>query len=121
MDPAAGSDFKDPSQLSFQSSRTRRAVLGAYWIVILLALPFWWHITSIERLSLPSGRVRAQVQKEPRFPIEIVRDASSFGDVSLAPEVERLLERSSRLDSRRWKGLDVKVRTGAAGACARSH
>lgn len=49
----------DLSKLFFQSSTTRRRIIASYWVVIILAIPIWWRITSIDRLSLPESRVSA--------------------------------------------------------------
>lgn len=53
----------DPSRLSFESVLTRRRIVASYWLVIILAIPLWWKITSIDRLSLPEPRVRAVVER----------------------------------------------------------
>ena len=44
-------------QLHHQSETTRRSIIAAYWIVVVLCLPLWWNLTSIERLSLPTARI----------------------------------------------------------------
>ena len=44
-------------QLHHQSETTRRSIIAAYWIVVVLCLPIWWNLTSIERLSLPKTRI----------------------------------------------------------------
>lgn len=54
----------DPSRLSFESAWTRRKILASYWIAVILAIPLWWKITSIDRLSLPGARVRSLDGKE---------------------------------------------------------
>ncbi|KAG6820272.1 hypothetical protein H0H93_003103 [Arthromyces matolae] len=61
----------DPSQLFFQSNSVRRSIIKAYWIIIILALPLWWHTTSIQRLSLPSSRLLSQTQDGLRIPVRI--------------------------------------------------
>jgi GPI-anchor transamidase subunit S len=61
--------MRDPSQLSFQSTGVRRAVIGSYWIVILAAIPLWWYTTSITRLSLPTQRVRSLSQQNLQLPV----------------------------------------------------
>ncbi|CAL1699248.1 unnamed protein product [Somion occarium] len=63
---AAG--VKDPSKLTFESVFTRRKILAAYWLVVLLAVPLWWKYTSIDRLSLPEARV----QSVATHPAEVV-------------------------------------------------
>jgi GPI-anchor transamidase subunit S len=110
---APGPDtLRDPSKLSFQADRTRRLILGAYWLVIFLALPLWWHTTSIERLSLPSSRVFAQAETELRFPVHVELDESYFGENvrSLASGLQKLLSTQSAHSPDRWNGIDVHVR-----------
>ncbi|EIW78395.1 hypothetical protein CONPUDRAFT_167417 [Coniophora puteana RWD-64-598 SS2] len=116
MDTQPGSDtskVKDPSRLTYENVQTRWFVLSSYWIVIILALPFWWRTTSIERLSLPSHRIRAQVEERPRLAVTLALDRSSFGTQvdSVASEVNGLLEASA--SSSRWRGIDAKVVVGA--------
>ena len=57
---------KDPSKLTFESAFTRRRILAAYWLVILLAIPLWWRYTSISRLSLPESRIQSLAAKQVR-------------------------------------------------------
>ncbi|KAF7986318.1 hypothetical protein HWV62_35286 [Athelia sp. TMB] len=74
---------KDPSSLSFQSAPTRRLVLASYWALILLAVPLWWHTTSIERLALPSARVAQALAAPPlRFPVDVHISGASSRDIS---------------------------------------
>ena len=64
--------LKDPSTLAFESPRTRRQVISSYWALILLAVPLWWHTTSIERLPLPTARVATALEAPPpRFPVDV--------------------------------------------------
>ncbi|KAG9221676.1 hypothetical protein CCMSSC00406_0005589 [Pleurotus cornucopiae] len=63
--------LRDPSTIFFQFDNVRRTIIASYWIIIILALPLWWKTTSIERLSLPSSRVRNQASKELRLPVHI--------------------------------------------------
>jgi Phosphatidylinositol-glycan biosynthesis class S protein len=44
-------------QLHHQSDTTRRSIIATYWIVVVLCLPIWWNLTSIERLGLPKTRI----------------------------------------------------------------
>ncbi|KAI6124410.1 phosphatidylinositol-glycan biosynthesis class S protein-domain-containing protein [Pisolithus croceorrhizus] len=102
--------FKDVQSLSFQRPIIRRLILGSYWVVILFAIPFWWRLTSIERIALPSNRVYAQLEKRPVFPVNVQLDGSSFQGraSSLASELNVLLAQSMRT-STRWSNLDVHV------------
>ncbi|KAF7426157.1 GPI transamidase component [Pleurotus ostreatus] len=63
--------LREPSTIFFQSDNVRRTIIASYWIIIILALPLWWKTTSIERLSLPSSRVRNQASKALRLPVHI--------------------------------------------------
>ncbi|KAI6148739.1 phosphatidylinositol-glycan biosynthesis class S protein-domain-containing protein [Pisolithus tinctorius] len=108
MDASHG--FKDPQSLSFQRPIIRRLILGSYWVVILFAIPFWWRLTSIERIALPSSRVHAQLEKRPVFPVNVQLDGSSFQGRApvLASELSDLLAQSTRT-SARWSDLDIHV------------
>lgn len=58
-DMSAAARPPTPAELLKPSERlvTRRAVVVAFWLVILLGVPFWWKATSLERLALPSHEV----------------------------------------------------------------
>ncbi|KAG1812389.1 phosphatidylinositol-glycan biosynthesis class S protein-domain-containing protein [Suillus variegatus] len=104
-----GSGFKDPEKLSFERDWIRRAVLASYWIVIILAFPFWWHLTSIERLALPTSQVRSQLQSNIVFPIAIHFDASiSQQNPRLNSQVQTLLHDSAINEPGRWRGVDIR-------------
>jgi Phosphatidylinositol-glycan biosynthesis class S protein len=112
--PDGADSVRDPSKLSFQSDRTRRSILGAYWLVIFLALPLWWHTTSIERLSLPSSRVFTQAETELQFPVHVELDEAYFGAnvASIANTLQDLLSAQSAQSPHLWKGVRVHVRGG---------
>ncbi|KAI0806266.1 phosphatidylinositol-glycan biosynthesis class S protein-domain-containing protein [Irpex lacteus] len=61
----------DLSKLFFQSSTTRRRIIASYWVVIILAIPIWWRITSIDRLSLPESRVSALDAQYLKLPLRV--------------------------------------------------
>lgn len=46
--------------VSHQSNSIYRSILLAYWLVVLICIPIWWSMTSIERLSLPNSRILHQ-------------------------------------------------------------
>ncbi|KIK47000.1 hypothetical protein CY34DRAFT_799847 [Suillus luteus UH-Slu-Lm8-n1] len=105
-----GSGFKDPRKLSFERDWIRRTVLASYWIVIILAFPFWWHLTSIERLALPTSQIRLQVQKNIIFPIAVHFDASiTEQNPNLNSRVQTLLRDSAINEPGRWKGVDLRL------------
>ena len=69
--------LRNPSTLFFQTDSVRRSIVASYWLVILLALPLWWHSTSIERLPLPSARVLQQVSKRVSVPVDVCVEGAS--------------------------------------------
>lgn len=110
--------LKEPQRLPFESAKIRRLVLGSYWTIIILALPFWWRLTSIERIALPSVRVRAQLDRKLVFPVEVQLDAASFEHSAprLARELNESLAQTLHA-SPTWRNLDVRVGIGeSAGA-----
>ncbi|KAJ6473588.1 phosphatidylinositol-glycan biosynthesis class S protein-domain-containing protein [Mycena vitilis] len=100
--------LRDPSRLFYQSDFNRRLIIASYWVVIIAAIPLWWHITSIERLSLPNARVHSQAENHLRFPVHIKLE--NVPDVSLSASLQQLLHDRVRKSPEAWKGLDVKVR-----------
>lgn len=42
----------------FQTTTVKRRILLAYSLIVIFALPLWWYTTSIQRLSLPVGRIQ---------------------------------------------------------------
>ena len=56
-----GVDYNDEDErLEAVQKSSRRHILVFYWIVAILAVPFWWGMTSIQRLSIPEARVQEQ-------------------------------------------------------------
>ncbi|KAG2361157.1 hypothetical protein BDR07DRAFT_1287984, partial [Suillus spraguei] len=97
-------------KLSFERDWIRRAVLASYWIVIILAFPFWWHLTSIERLTLPTSQVQSQVQSNIVFPVAVHFDASiSQQNPSLNSQVQTVLRNSVTNEPGRWRGVDLRL------------
>ncbi|KAF8552084.1 hypothetical protein OG21DRAFT_1511940 [Imleria badia] len=118
MDANPSHGLKEPQRLPFESPKIRRLVLGAYWTIIILALPFWWRLTSIERIALPSDRVSAQLDRKLVFPLDVQLDAPSFENSSphLARELNKVLVQTLRA-SPTWRNLDIRVGMGeTAGA-----
>ncbi|KAF6764310.1 phosphatidylinositol-glycan biosynthesis class S protein-domain-containing protein [Ephemerocybe angulata] len=110
MDPqndlAIPSGLRNPADLFFQKETIRRTIIASYWITILLALPLWWHTTSIERLPLPEARVYHQVDKPISIPVRLCLPQSNT-DLS-----SRL---QGALSARVPKGLEVVVESGNCG------
>lgn len=83
----------DPSRLSFESPTIRRRIIAAYWITIVLAIPIWWKLTSIDRLSLPNVRVTDLSPKEwqPVLNLEWNSKLPHQQAKSLTEDVERII------------------------------
>jgi GPI-anchor transamidase subunit S len=58
--------MEPPISLAFQKDGVRRLIIASYLATILLAVPIWWSLTSIERLSLPTTRVNVQADHKVR-------------------------------------------------------
>ncbi|KAF5379200.1 hypothetical protein D9615_005907 [Tricholomella constricta] len=104
---------RDPSTLFFQADYVRRSIISAYWLIIILALPLWWHTTSIERLSLPSSQVNEQIGHDLRIPIRIGLDVGSDSS-SLALRLQQAIDALIRNSPKRWEGLDIHISNTAA-------
>jgi len=122
-DAFSSSGLKDPRKLSFERVGVRRAVLASYWAVIILAFPFWWHLTSIERLALPTSQVRTQLQNNIVFPVAVHFDASVTNqNPTIVSQVQALLRDSATNEHERWQGIDVQLQgildnDGGVSAC----
>ncbi|EJU02454.1 hypothetical protein DACRYDRAFT_107371 [Dacryopinax primogenitus] len=62
------------------SDTTRRWIVASYWLVVLLCLPVWYYMTSIERLPLPTERIGLLEGKRVTFPIKIDLDLGNQFD-----------------------------------------
>lgn len=83
-------------QLHHQSETTRRSIIAAYWIVVVLCLPLWWHLTSIERLSLPKTRIE-RLDKEGNKVRQRALDSPNSNTVTTLDRIDSLLFSVSEL------------------------
>lgn len=102
------SRLRDPSKLFYQKDTTRRYIISAYWLIIVLAIPLWWSTTSIERLSLPSNRVTSQARSHLRIPIRLNIDTEHNGYL-LTVRLKEYMEGLVIKTQDRWKGLNIHV------------
>lgn len=100
--------IRDPSTLFFQRDGIRRAILGAYWLIIISAVPLWWTTTSIQRLSLPTFQVASQAQHDLHIPVRIGIDVASKS-TSLAADLQNAISQNMKEKPERWKGLNVHI------------
>lgn len=104
-DPARNDQNAEDDSVEQSNKPTRLYILGFFWAVIILAVPFWWNATSIERLSIPEGRVRSlEGRKVSRIrPVRgLGRHANSpLDDSSYFRSILRLMRPSGLLSLRK--------------------
>ncbi|GJJ14981.1 hypothetical protein Clacol_009251 [Clathrus columnatus] len=86
----------------FQNVTIKRQILSAYSLIIILSLPLWWYTTSIQRLSLPVGQVKAVEGAEASPPNESSLDTRAFAQ---ALQVSMDQDRSRYPAS--WEGIKI--------------
>lgn len=106
MDPSQPPSLRDPAKLFYQTDKTRRSIVIAYWSIIILAIPLWWYTTSIERLSLPSRHVHQQAKNHLQLPVRICLQTV---DKNLSDSVRTSFADNISHEPQRWKGLAVDV------------
>ena len=106
MDPRQLPSLRDPAKLFYQTDKTRRSIVIAYWSIIILAVPLWWYTTSIERLSLPSRRVHQQAENQLQLPVRLCLQTV---DEHLSDSVRTSFVDNISLEPQRWRGLAVDV------------
>ncbi|KAH8829445.1 phosphatidylinositol-glycan biosynthesis class S protein-domain-containing protein [Flagelloscypha sp. PMI_526] len=95
--------LRDPNTLFYQRSSIRRSIVTSYWVIIILAVPLWWHLTSITRLGLPASRVAAEQTRRLQIPVELHMDLEEGVIDSVVEEWNRMTSN----DPSRWNGLGV--------------
>ena len=70
--------------LGFQSLRTRVAILLCFWIALLLSIPSWLRLTTIERLPLSTRQIEALQQYE-KCPVTFAATLTVLVDPALLP------------------------------------
>ncbi|SJX61654.1 related to GPI transamidase component PIG-S [Sporisorium reilianum f. sp. reilianum] len=71
--------------LLFQSLGTRIAVLTCFWLALLLSIPSWLRLTTIQRLPLPTRQVEA-LQLSEKCPVTFGASLSVLVDPSILPQ-----------------------------------
>ncbi|CDR88655.1 related to GPI transamidase component PIG-S [Sporisorium scitamineum] len=96
--------------LLFQSLGTRIAILTCFWLALLLSIPSWLRLTTIQRLPLPTRQVEA-LQLSEKCPVTFGASLSVLVDLLILPpdaegtgaqatflsEVEQLVQQSLQL------------------------
>lgn len=61
------------------STSTRLLITLSFPLLIIIALPFWWYTTSIERLPLPTARISvletSTVRDKASYPVTLMNSA----------------------------------------------
>ncbi|SPO23043.1 related to GPI transamidase component PIG-S [Ustilago trichophora] len=70
--------------LGFQSLTTRLAILLCFWTALLLSIPSWLRLTTIERLPLPTRQVEA-LQLSEKCPVTFASSLTVLVDPELLP------------------------------------
>ncbi|TKY86722.1 hypothetical protein EX895_004362 [Sporisorium graminicola] len=71
--------------LLFQSLGTRIAILTCFWLALLLSIPSWLRLTTIQRLPLPTRQVEA-LQLSEKCPVTFRATLSVLVDSSILPQ-----------------------------------
>ena len=76
----------------FQSLGTRLAILACFWIALLLSVPSWLRLTTIQRLPLPTKQIAA-LQLSETCPVTFKYSLTVLIDPALLPQgVEQSLD-----------------------------
>lgn len=91
----------------------RRAILAAYWTVVLACLPIWWAQTSIQRLSLPETRIlhqeRAVQEIQSHVGIRINTNKPEVDSKQFVKKVEDVVSQCAKSDQDAWRGTNVHI------------
>ncbi|KAF8609411.1 hypothetical protein BDV93DRAFT_518234, partial [Ceratobasidium sp. AG-I] len=102
---------------SYPHDKGRFKIILAYWAVLLVSLPVWWVLTTVERLPLPGAQVKEASSRALHIPIDVnVHVLDGLCDATtLAAKVQIGWDRSRRADEKDiWSALDVRI--GALGS-----
>jgi phosphatidylinositol glycan class S len=98
------SSLKDPAALFHQSKAVKRAVILAYWSLILLAVPLWWRTTSIQRLALPEPRISSNARKHLELPVSLCVE-----DARIKSSLQSFLDEKAGDNPGHWWGVKPRV------------
>ncbi|CUA73717.1 GPI transamidase component PIG-S homolog [Schizosaccharomyces pombe 972h-] [Rhizoctonia solani] len=102
---------------SYPHDKGRFKIIIAYWVVLIIAAPVWWVLTTVERLPLPETRVKQVGSKHIRIPVDINIDvADGLCDATtLAAKLQIAWDKSHQVELNDiWNVLDVRM--GALGS-----
>nr|CDI52440.1 related to GPI transamidase component PIG-S [Melanopsichium pennsylvanicum 4] len=94
--------------LTYQSLQTRILILACFWTALILSIPSWLRLTTIQRLPLPTSHVEA-LQAVEKCPVtfathltllidpDLLPPPGQHGDESVLQQVQQLVEQSLQL------------------------
>ncbi|SCZ99514.1 BZ3500_MvSof-1268-A1-R1_Chr3-1g06053 [Microbotryum saponariae] len=80
-----------PTTQSISPLPSRLVIIASFWAVIVLALPFWWRTTTIERRPLPLAQIEQWVNKDPCYLTPKVSFAFESPAANKDPKVEQAI------------------------------
>ncbi|KDE06579.1 hypothetical protein MVLG_03075 [Microbotryum lychnidis-dioicae p1A1 Lamole] len=80
-----------PTTRSISPLPSRLVIIASFWAVIVLALPFWWRTTTIERRPLPLAQIEQWVKKGPCYLTPKVSFAFESPAANKDPQVEQAI------------------------------
>ncbi|KAG8771945.1 GPI transamidase component [Ceratobasidium sp. 428] len=102
---------------TYPHDKGRLRIILAYWAVVLVCLPVWWMLTTVQRLPLPATKVKDAGSQELRIPINVdINVLDGLCDTAtFASSVRMGWDRTLGAEKRDiWDALDVQI--GAIGS-----
>ncbi|CEL58268.1 GPI transamidase component PIG-S OS=Bos taurus GN=PIGS PE=2 SV=3 [Rhizoctonia solani AG-1 IB] len=102
---------------SYPHDRGRFKIIIAYWLVLIIAGPVWWALTTVQRLPLPEVQVKEASSQSVRIPINVNVDVTDglCDPTTLAAKLQIAWNKNHAMESHGiWNVLDVRI--GALGS-----
>ncbi|CAE6405282.1 unnamed protein product [Rhizoctonia solani] len=102
---------------SYPHDRGRFKIIIAYWLVLIVAGPVWWALTTVQRLPLPEVQVKEASSQSVRIPINVNVDVTDglCDPTTLAAKLQITWNKNHAMESHGiWNVLDVRI--GALGS-----
>ncbi|SCV71177.1 BQ2448_2765 [Microbotryum intermedium] len=92
-----------PTTRTISPLPSRLVIIACFWGVIVLALPYWWRTTTIERRPLPLAQIQRWVNRAPCY----LTPKVSFAFESPATNKDRQVEQAIHATLQRLKKAQV--------------
>ncbi|KAG8770364.1 GPI transamidase component [Ceratobasidium sp. 428] len=102
---------------TYPHDKGRLRIILAYWAVVLVCLPVWWMLTTVQRLPLPAAKVKDAGSQELHIPINVnINVLDGLCDTAtFASSVRMGWDRTHSAEKGDiWDALDVQI--GAIGS-----